>query len=151
MKKKCKRKVYPMINTIAHSIEGACITEDAHLELLKAHELKMIDALLSGNDGLSGYYGLCELLGCAETMAKAGIGPEVLEPCANAQAVLIKLHTRFKRWNKWDITPSEKQTLIDLMEWHHLQRTSLARSEYESYLKLAINKMRSRAPGVIEL
>ena len=151
MKKTCKRQVYPMINTIAHSIEGACITEDAHLELLKAHELKMIDALLSGNDGLSGYYGLCELLGCAETMAKAGIGPEVLEPCANAQAVLIKLHTRFKRWNKWDITPSEKQTLIDLMEWHHLQRTSLARSEYESYLKLAINKMRSRAPGVIEL
>jgi hypothetical protein len=151
MKKKCKRKVYPIINTIAHAIEGACITEDAHLELLKAHELKMIDALSGNDDGLSGYYGLCELLGCAETMAKAGIGPEVLEPCANAQAVLIKLHTRFKRWNKWDITPSEKQTLIDLMEWHHLQRTSLARSEYESYLKLAINKMRSRAPGVIEL
>lgn len=44
-----------------------------------------------------------------------------------------------------------KQALIDLMEWHHLQRTSVARSEYEGYLKLATNKMRSRAPGVIEL
>ncbi len=150
MKKKCKLKVYPLRNPITHAIEGACITTDDKLELLKAHELKMIDAL-SGDDGLSGYYGLCELLGCAETMAKAGIGPEVLEPCANAQAVLIKLHTRFKRWNKWDITPSEKQTLIDLMEWHHLQRTSVARSQYEGYLKLATNKMRSLAPGVIEL
>jgi len=150
MKKKCRRKVYQLINPIAHAIEGACVTEDKHLELLKAHELKMLNAL-SSDDGLRGYYGLCELLGCAETMAKAGIGPEVLEPCANAQNVLIKLHTRFKRWNKWEITPSEKQTLIDLMEWHHLQRTSVARSEYESYLKLATNKMRSRAPGVIEL
>jgi len=150
MKKKCNRKVYRLINTIAHAIEGACITDDERLELLKAHELKMIDAL-SGDDGLSGYYGLCELLGCAEIMAKAGIGLEVLEPCANAQAVLIKLHTRFKRWNKWDITQVEKHTLIDLMEWHNLQRTSVARSEYERYLKLATNKMRGRAPGVIEL
>lgn len=150
MKKKCRRKVYQLINPIAHAIEGAFITDDKSLELLKAHELKILDAL-SGDDGLSGYYGLCELLGCAETMAKSGIGPEVLEPCANAQAVLIKLHTRFTRWNKWDITPSEKQTLIDLMEWHHLQRTSVARSEYERFLKSATNKMRSRAPGVIEL
>lgn len=150
MRKKCRRKVYLLIDPIVHAIEGACIPDDKSLELLKAHELKMINAL-SGDDGLSGYHGLCELLGCAETMAKAGIGPEVLEPCDNAQNVLIKLNTRFKRWNKWDITANEKKTLIDLMEWHHLQRTSVARSEYERYLKTATNKMRNRAPGVIEL
>jgi len=148
MRKRCKRKVYQLMNPISLAIEGACITPDEPLTELQRGEQALLDALISGTDNLNGYYGLCAMLGIAETMARNGIGPEVMQACKVAEFSLIKLKKRYDRWGKWDITESEKHAIRELMEWHHLQRTSISRGEYERFIDKATNRMKSRAPEV---
>lgn len=148
MRKKCKRKVYQLMNVVSLAIEGATITPDDKLAELQEGEQAYLDALVDGTDDLSGYYGLCAMLGIAETMARNGIGPEVMQACKVAEFSLIKLKNRYDRWGKWDITEGEKHSIRELMEWHHLQRTSVSRGEYERYIAKATNRMKSRAPEV---
>lgn len=149
MRKKCKRKVYQPMNPIALAIEGACITPDEHLEQLQQGERSYLDALIAGVDNLDAYNGLCALLGIAETMARFNVGPEVMQACKVAEFSLIKLKHRYDRWGKWDITEGEKHSIRELMEWHHLQRTSVSRGEYEKFIAKATNRMRSKAPEVV--
>jgi len=151
MRKKCRRKVYQLMNPISLAIEGAMVTPDDQLNELKQGEKAYLDALIDGTDDLNGYYGLCAMLGIAETMARNGIGPEVMQACKVAEFSLIKLKNRYDRWRKWDITEGEKHSIRDLMEWHHLQRTSVSRGEYEKFIKTATNRMRSKAPEVTEV
>ena len=152
MRKKCKRKHYDLFNPITTAIEGACITSTDLINQIRQREKQMIEAIVDNTaDGLYGYKGLCEVLGVAETMARNGIGAEVLPACEAAQLSLIKLKTRFEKWGKWDITPTELHTLNELIEWHDLQRQSISRGEYEKFLKNATNRMRSRAPEVVEI
>lgn len=152
MRKKCKRKHYAYVNPIQHAIEGACITSDEIIAELREAEKLMIESIVnSTSQSLRGYKGLCEMLGVAETMARNNIGPEVLPACAVAQKALISLKTRFEKWNKWDITPTELHALTELSEWHDLQRCSISRGEYSNFLKNATNRMRSRAPEVVEI
>lgn len=133
-------------------MKGACITDDSVINVLKLHENAMINAMVNNHkDGLDGFNGICELLGVAETMARNGIGPEVLDSCAIAQNTLQKLKKRYDRWGKWDVTEKELHSINELMEWHNLQRTSVSRGEYERFLKMAKDRMRSRAPEVIEI
>jgi len=152
MRKKCKRKHYELVDTIAMAIDGARITTDDKLDLLKAHEANMINSIVQCNENaLYAYKELCQILGVSETMARNGIGPEVLAACKVAESALIKLKQRFEKWHKWDITDQELHAIKELFEWHHLQRTSISRGEYERFLKTAVNRMRSRAPEVIEI
>jgi hypothetical protein len=151
MRKSCKRKIYQLMNPISLAIEGAAITTDDKLAELQRGEVAMLDALINGTDDMTGFYGLCAMLGIAETMARNGIGPEVMESCKVAEYSLTKLKNRYDKWGKWDITPGEKNSLRDLMEWHHLQRTSVSRGEYERFILNATNRMKSRAPEVTVL
>ncbi|CAB4198217.1 hypothetical protein UFOVP1309_60 [uncultured Caudovirales phage] len=152
MRKKCRRKHYPLVNPIDTAIDGARISNPDLIEKVRDIERQMIQAIVGNtSNGLFAYKGLCEVLGVAETMARNGIGPEVLPACEAAQMSLIKLKTRFEKWGKWDITPTELHTLNELIEWHDLQRQSISRGEYEKFLKNATNRMRSRAPKVIEV
>jgi hypothetical protein len=148
-RKKCKRKHYALMDVVALAIEGACITPDAPLSELQRGEQAYLDALVEGVDDLNGYYGLCAMLGVAETMARNGVGPEVMQACKVAEFSLIKLKNRYDRWGKWDITEGEKHSIRELMEWHHLQRTSVSRGEYEKFIAKATNRMRSKAPEVV--
>ena len=149
MRKQCRRKVYQLMNPISLAIEGACITPDEPLSELQRGEQAFLSALLNNTDDLNGYYGLCAMLGIAETMARNGIGPEVMQACKVAEFSLIKLKNRYDRWGKWDVTEGEKYAIRELMEWHHLQRTSISRGEYEKFIEKATNRMRSKAPEVV--
>lgn len=152
MRKKCKRKHYDLVNPISHAISGACITGDEVIGQLRQREKAMIKAIVTNSsDGLYGYKGLCEMLGVSETMARNGIGAEVLPACEDAQKALISLKTRFEKWHKWDILQNELFALNELYEWHDLQRCSISRGEYEKFLKNANNRMKSRAPEVVEI
>lgn len=152
MRKQCKRKHYQLVNPITCAIEGACITGDDLIAQVRQREATMLESIVSGtSDGLHGYRGLCELLGVAETMARNGIGAEVLPACESAQAALIALKHRFEKWKKWDVTPAELHAINELFEWHDLQRSSISRGEYERFLLNATNRMRSRAPEVVEI
>ena len=148
MRKRCKRKVYQLMNPISLAIEGACITPDKPLSELQNREQASLDALVNGTASVQDYRELCAMLGISETMARFGVGPEAMIHCKVAEFSLIKLKNRYDRWGKWDITEGEKHAIKELMEWHHLQRTSISRGEYERFIEKATNRMKSRAPEV---
>ena len=50
-RKQCRRKHYPMMNTISMAIEGAAITPDAALNKLQLRELASLDALARAKAG----------------------------------------------------------------------------------------------------
>jgi hypothetical protein len=151
MRKNCKRKHWPLVNTILHASEGAAVIEDKQLLTLRNRELSAIYQFETHTATLQEFSDMCAMLGVAETMAKEGIGAEVLPACELAQAALIKLKTRFEKWHKFDAQKSEVQALRELYEWHDLQRKSVSRSEYDRMIKLATNRMKNRAPGVVEI
>lgn len=85
-------------------------------------------------------------------MARDGVGrDEVLPACARAQEHLIDAARRFERTGKMGTTGPGLTSFRELYEFHDLQRQSVSRSEYEKAIKNATNRLRSRAPEVVEL
>ena len=49
MRKVCRRKVYKLLDPIAHAMAGAAITTDDCLDQLKSNEAAAIEAMRTGN------------------------------------------------------------------------------------------------------
>jgi hypothetical protein len=131
MRKRTVRKVWALINPVAHAIEGAAITTDTELDKLRMRELANIEAFRFGRATLQDWIELVSLMHIAEAMAKGGVGVEVLSVCMQAQDHLVESAARFQRTGKMGATGPALQCWQDLYEYHDLQRTSVARSEYE--------------------
>lgn len=151
MRKRTRRKVYPLVNPIEHAIEGAAITPDSELSYLRLRELAAIEAFRTGAATIQEWSDLGGLLRIAETMARNGIGVEVLSVCMQAQDHLIESAKRYEATGKMGATGPALTCWRDLHEYHDLQRTSVSRGEYERALREATNRLRSRAPEVIHL
>ena len=151
MRKRTRRKHYALVNPILFAIEGARITPEKELNRLRVRELASIDAFAHGHAGLSEWSDLCHLMNLAEHMARAGIGPEVLETCAAVQAHLIDAKERYERTKRMGTTGLGLQSFRELYELHDLQRQSISRSEYERHLTKMVNRVRSKAPDVVVL
>jgi len=52
MKKRCKRKIYALVNPILMAIEGACITDEDRLKQLSDRELQAINDMMTGKGTL---------------------------------------------------------------------------------------------------
>lgn len=137
MRKRTVRKVWALINPITHAIDGAVITPEKELDRLRLRELANIDSFRYGRATLADWSELVALMNIAEAMAKSGVGVEVLSVCMQAQDHLVESAARFQRTGKMGATGPALQCWQDLYEYHDLQRTSVARSEYERYIKLA--------------
>lgn len=137
MRKRTVRKVWALINPLTHAIEGAGITTETELDKLRLRELANIDAFRFGHATLQDWVELVSLMNIAEAMAKGGVGVEVLSVCMQAQGHLVESAARFQRTGKMGATGPALQCWQDLYEYHDLQRTSVARSEYERYIRLA--------------
>ena len=72
----------------------------------------------------------------------------MLEACAAADAALSGAHHRYAATGRLGMTGLQLQSLRDLHEWHDLQRTAIARSEYERYIQLTANRIRGAHPSV---
>ena len=151
MRKKTRRKVYQLVNPIEFAIAGASITDKEILDLLRIRELAAIDAMSKGLAGVAEWRDLTEMLNLAETMAKNGIGPEVMETCEIVQAELHLAALRYERTKKMGLTGSGLQAVRDLYEYHDLQRTSIPRSEYERMIKKTRDYILSNAPCVLHI
>jgi hypothetical protein len=152
MRKKCKRKIWSTsINPLAHAIAGAAVADDASLNKLRLCELAAIDAMTKGMGTPHDWRWIADVLNIAEMMAKNGIGPEVLPYCKEAQKALLEAKERFDKTGKMGLSGAGIRAVKELWEYHDLQRTSVARSEYERMIQKTINHVRSHGKDVVEV
>jgi hypothetical protein len=151
MRKRTVRKHYALVNPIEYAIEGAAITQDTDLNKLRMIELQALQAFRTGQAGLQEWNEINSMMNLAETMAKGGIGVEVESICMQAQDHLIDSAKRYERIGRMGATGPALQCWQDLYEYHDLQRQSVARSVYEEMIRKTTERVRNKAPGVIEL
>ena len=147
-RKKCRRKVWALIDPIAHAIAGAAITDTASLDKLRMLELSAIEAFAKGRATPDDWRALADMLNVCETMARDGIGPEALEPCTQAQEALGHAHARHKAGKPLLFTGLELNAVRDAFAYHDLQRSSISRSQYEHAIKKTGDRIRSAHPSL---
>lgn len=147
-RKRTHRKVYALVNPIAHAIAGAAITDTAALDQLRMRELTALDALVRGQGARDDWKAMADMANVAETMARMGIGPEVLSVCERAGQALMRAHGRFKLRGSMALDGEGIQALRELAEYHDLQRTSVSRSQYEVAIRKTADRIRSGAADV---
>jgi hypothetical protein len=148
MRKKTRRKIYPLVNPITHAIEGACITDEATLSKLRWTEIEAIGAFREGVATKQHWHELNEVASIAEVMARAGVGIEVLAVAKRAEVYLKASAKRFAETGKMSFDLIGVITLSDLQEYHDLQRQSVSRGEYWLFIKKMIDLKTSGSPMV---
>jgi hypothetical protein len=148
MRKQCRRKIYQLIDPIAHAIAGAAITTDDCLDQLKAKEATAIEAMRLGNATVYTWQELVDMNNICQVMARSGIGPEALVDCMIAEMELKQATKRFEATGRMLLTGPGLRAIQEVSEWHQLQRTSISRSEYERMIEKTRNKIRSRSKDV---
>lgn len=148
MRKQCRRKIWKLVDPIAHAIAGAGITTDDCLDRLKKGEEEAIEAMRTGKADIYTWQTLVDMNNICQVMAQQGIGPEALVDSMMAEIELQHAAKRFQATGKMLLTGAGLRAISEVLEWHHLQRTSISRSEYERMIEKTRNKLRSRSKGV---
>jgi hypothetical protein len=152
MRKRCKRKVWSTnIDAVAHAIAGACITDTSSLNQLRQNEVTALETIKSGEGGVQEWRILVDMMNIAEMMGKKGIGPEVLEHCKTGNKAMTEAAKRYETTKKIVLSGEGLKALGDIMEYHDLQRTSIARSEYERMIRKTANYIKSHGKDVVEI
>jgi len=148
MRKRTRRKHYVLSNPIALAIDGARVTDDARLDKLRLLELSAMQAFATGAATVDDWRTVADLTNLAQTMCDMGVGPEVMPAALQVESVLSEAHQRFIATGRMGTTGPGLHAMRDLQEWHHLQRTSVARSVYEAAIVRTANRIRSAHPSV---
>lgn len=145
MKKRTIRKVWRTdVNPILYAMQGASITPRDSLDKLRARELSSLEAITKGSGGLAEWNDLVNANNLAEQLALMGVGkPEVLPVVLDCQQHLIESAERYQRTGKMGLTGPALSALRDMLEWHDLQRSSVARSVYEEAIRKVTAKIKS--------
>lgn len=148
MRKQCKRKIYQLVDPVAHAIAGACITTDDCLDSLKANEKAAVEAMRTGNATVYTWQELVDINNISQVMARQGIGPEALVDCMIAEIELKHAAKRYEETGRMLLTGTGLRAINEVLEWHHMQRTSISRAQYERMIEKTRNKIRSRSKDV---
>jgi len=151
MRKRTKRKVWNLLDPIAHAVVGAAITPRATLDKLRFLEYSALDAITKGQGTVQDWRTLVDVLNLSEVMAKAGLGPEVLPVCAKAQEALHKAAMRYQETKRMGLDGPGIQAIRDLIEYADLQQASVSRSEFEKYVKKTRDYIKSNSDRVVEI
>ena len=151
MKKRCKRKVWALVNPITHAIAGAAIITDDVIQGLRTRELSAIEAFRAGKAGLQEWSDLVALMNVAEHMAFNGVGPEAKPTLHEAHGHLIDAAKRYESTKRMGLTGPGLQCMREMYEWHDLQRKSISRAEYDRHIKATVNRIKSGAPEVTDV
>lgn len=151
MKKQCKRKVWRKGDMITQVVRGLEPLPESVLDILRIGDLAAIAAFSSGKASIFEWQQIAQILNLAETFARNGVGPEVLEACKEAEKHLIEAAQRYERSGRMGMTGLGLQALRSLYQFHDLQRQSVTRGEYEKTIKATGNRIRGRAPEVTEI
>jgi len=152
MRKQTRRKIWDTtINPITHAIVGASITDDESLEVLRKKENGSLEAFRNGAAKPQDWNNINAVVQLAESMAAANIGPEVMVHVKIAEMHLLDAHQRYMRIGKMGATGPGLQSFQDIIEYHELQRTAVARSVYERHIKRVTDMIRSKSSKIIFL
>lgn len=151
MRKKTKRKIYPLFNPITHAIAGALVTDDEILNKFRLLELTSIESFRTGTATRVDWDNLARMMNVCEMSAKMGIGAEALPYCQTLQKALIEAQERFKRIGRYGLSGEGLKAAKDVFEYIDLQRTSIARSEFEKVIEKTYNRMKSRPSDVVAI
>ena len=151
MRKRTNRKVWPLVNPIAHVLEGMADTPKDLLDKLRMRELSAIESFRMGRAHLQDWEDMNAVLNLCETMARGGVGPEALPACALAQAELLSAAKRFEGTKRMGLTAQGLEAFRHLCEWHDLQRQSIPRGDYEKWIKKTGDRVRSKSPEVVDV
>lgn len=149
MRKQTRRKIWDTsINPITHAMVGAAITDDKSLKFLRDKEMGSLEAFRNGTATKQDWNNINAVVQLAEVMADSNIGPDVMVHVKIAEMHLLDAEERYKRIGKMGATGLALQSFKDIIEYHHLQRTSVARSVYEKHIKRVTDMVRSKSSKV---
>ena len=151
MRKKTRRKVWNLIDPITHAIVGAAITQREKLDKLRLLEYSALDAITKGSGTVQDWRTLVDVLNLSETMARGGIGVEVLPVCEKAQESLHKAAMRYQETMRMGLDGEGIKAIRDLIEYADLQQSSISRSEFERYIQKTKDYIRSHGDKVVEI
>jgi hypothetical protein len=142
-RKRCKRKVWALLNPISHAISGAGITSRKDLDTLLVRELASLDAFTHGRARLAEWSDMANVNNLAQTLAGMGIGTEAMPDCHIAEAALIEAAGRYQETKRMGLSGPGITALRNVIEWHDLQRSSIPRSQYEEAIRLTSARIKS--------
>jgi len=151
MRKQVKRKVWALVNPITYALEGASITQRDKLDKLRVMEYSALDAITKGKGTITDWHTLTEVLNLSETMARSGVGPEVLPVCEKAQKALHEAAIRYQSTMRLGLTGEGIQSVRELIAFADLQQSSISRSEFEKYIQKTRNYIKSNNDRVLEI
>jgi hypothetical protein len=152
MRKRTKRKVWGLIDPIAHAIVGAAITPRQTLDKLRLTEYAALESITKGNGTIQDWRTLVDVLNLSEQIARAGIGKdEVLPVCEKAQKALHEAAIRYQKTMRIGLDGVGIQAIRDLLEYADLQQGSITRAEFEKYVKKTRDYIRSNGNLVVEI
>jgi hypothetical protein len=151
MRKKVKRKVWALIDPLTHALTGAAITQRNKLDQLRMLEYSALDAITKGKGTIHDWRTLVDVLNLSETMARGGIGPEVLAVCEKAQKALHEAAMRYQSTMRVGLSGEGIQACRDLIQFADLQQSSISRSEFEKYIQKTKNYIKSNGNLVVEI
>jgi hypothetical protein len=151
MRKKVKRKVWALIDPLTHALTGAAITQRNKLDQLRMLEYSALDAITKGKGTIHDWRTLVDVLNLSETMARGGIGPEVLPVCEKAQKALHEAAMRYQSTMRVGLSGEGIQACRDLIQFADLQQSSISRSEFEKYIQKTKNYIKSNNDLVTEI
>lgn len=131
-----------------HAMVGASITDDETLNVARKKEADSLKAFKTGTATKQDWNNINAVVRLAESMADANIGPEVMVHVKIAEMHLIDARERYERIGKMGSTGPGLQAFQDIIEYHELQRTSVARSVYEKHIKRVTDLIRSKSSKV---
>lgn len=131
-----------------HAMVGASVVDDESVKVLRDKEAASLEAFRTGTATRQSWNDINAAVRIAESMAEAGIGPEVMVHAKIAEMHLLDARDRFNRIGKMGTTGPGLQSFKDIIEYHELQRTSVSRSVYEKHIQKVTNMIRSKSPKI---
>jgi len=151
MRKRTKRKHWALLDCVSHAIVGAAITHRERLDKLRLLEYSALESIIKGTGTVQDWRSLVDVLNLAETMGRAGVGPEVLPVCEKAQKALHEAALRYQSTMRLGLSGEGIQACRDLIEFADLQQSSIPRSEFERYIQKTKDYIRSHGKQVVEI
>lgn len=152
--KKPRKKYKPkriLIDAMSYAKLGASTIRGKAFDAVCENEWKALDALRTGNGTANDWQTIVDCNNVAQTMAGKRIGrQEVMPICHAVEQELIQSAIRFGRTKRWGLTGPGIQKIKDLIEYHVLQRTAVARSQYEEAIRLTTERIKN-GHGTIDL